>query len=49
MTREQEAETMARQLGLDEHRPLPPRPTDPTWYRVDVEDLIRRSVERKLV
>lgn len=49
MTREQLIETMARQLGLEEHRPLPPEPRDRTWRRLDVDEVIRQTQTRKLL
>lgn len=42
---------MARQLGLAEHRPLPPRPapTDARMKPVDVRRLAEETRKRKLI
>lgn len=41
--------TMLRQIRPDAFPPPPPKPTDPTWYRVDVARLAERNNERKLL
>ena len=42
------ASTMARQIGLEEHRPMAPEPSNPEWKRLDVNSVIESARAKRL-